>query len=268
MASDEKAIQDFLEKNPCMVPGARGEFDFGPSGHSPCRDTLIAQPRIKGIINRQPDFMWLANDSITFCPALIEIEAPSKKYFNKDGSPTADFTKAKNQLDEWKVILSKPENQLSFYNDFSVPQELRKRNFDPYFVLIYGRRKEYENDQILTDKRLTLVDRRSNQYLMSFDRIQPLYIDRPYVTSIVKNGKYHAKYLTPTFKPGPFEDQLLDFDNLDSAVENMAHTSDERKIFLKQRIPYWLPIIKQVLSNSQTNGVTFSMNDLYKQTNE
>lgn len=267
-SSDEEEFQKFFERNPCMVPGARSEFDFSPSGHPPVRNTLIAQPRIRGIINRQPDFMWLSSDSVVFCPVLIEIEAPIKKYFNQDGSPTAAFTKAKNQLDEWRTILSKPENQLSFYNDFNVPLDLRRNTFDPYYLLIYGRREEYENNQTLKDKRKTLVDKSSNQYLMSFDRLQPLYVDQSCITSNVKDGEYKTKHLSPTFKIGPHKNQLLDFENLIEAVDRMAYTSDERKVFLKQRIPYCLEKIKEEKSNTKGNRITISLNDLPKQIDE
>ncbi|PIB27166.1 Shedu anti-phage system protein SduA domain-containing protein [Maribacter sp. 4G9] len=91
-ADDETKFQTFFELNPSFMPGARDEFSImGQSGHEPFSNCLISQPKISGIINRIPDFMWLANDSAYFTPVIIEIEAPSKKHFRKDGNPTSHF---------------------------------------------------------------------------------------------------------------------------------------------------------------------------------
>jgi hypothetical protein len=88
---DEKQFQTFFERNPCYLPGARGEFDFGPSGHGPHLEALITQPKLDGLVTRNPDFLWFAYDSIVLNPILIEIEAPGKKYFNQDGTPHLFF---------------------------------------------------------------------------------------------------------------------------------------------------------------------------------
>ncbi len=231
--TDENAFQDFLEKNPALVPG--GNCVFGESGHAPYMLTLISQPSLNGLTERIPDFMWFAKDSLTFEPVLIEIEAPSKRIFNQNGTPSADFTKAKNQLTEWKAILKQPQNILKFYDEYNIPLDLRKLDFRPTFVLIYGRRSEYEGDDILTNKRANLMG--ENEMLMSFDRltINPKGVNS--TTSYVKNGKYHAKYVSPVmtiseiFKP--LYSNILD---LDKAIDNSMYIANSRKLFMKKKI--------------------------------
>jgi hypothetical protein len=259
-ASDEKAFQNFFEQNPCMLPGSRSEFDFGPSGHGPEHQALITQPKIRGIIKRQPDFMWLSYDSMTFCPVLIEIEAPAKKYYNRDGTVTKEFSKAKNQLDEWATVFHQTDYVSAFYSDFDICKDLRKSVFKPCYVLIYGRRSEYIHDQTLKNKRFTLVDKSSRQYLMSYDRIEPIFLNNSYVTCTVKDGKFFAKNISPTMTLGPMESQLLEIKKLVEAVDNMVYTTDERKVFLKKRIPYWVDKIKELNRKS----APFSSKDITK----
>ena len=259
-ADDETAFQKFFEQNPCMLPGSRSEFDFGPSGHGPEHQALITQPKIRGIIKRQPDFMWLSYDSMTFCPVLIEIEAPAKRYYNRDGTVTKEFSKAKNQLDEWATVFHQPDYISAFYSDFDISKDLRKSVFKPYYILIYGRRSEYMHDQTLKNKRFTLVDKSSGQYLMSYDRIEPIFLNNSYVTCTVKDGKFLAKNISPTMTLGPMESQLLEINKLVEAVDNMVYTTDERKTFFKKRIPYWIEKIKE----QKKRSTSFSSSDIMK----
>ncbi|WP_268329553.1 Shedu anti-phage system protein SduA domain-containing protein [Bacillus inaquosorum] len=80
-SENEKVFQDFFEKNPAMLPGAYGFF--GESGHAPYNNVLITQPVLQGLITKVPDFLWIASDSLNIYPIFIEIEAPSKKWFNQ-----------------------------------------------------------------------------------------------------------------------------------------------------------------------------------------
>jgi hypothetical protein len=94
----EKRFQSFFEENPCMLPGA---FSLNlKSGHYPFAGTVIAQPELTGLTSKIPDFMWIACDSGTVYPVLIEIEAPAKKYFTKKGKTTEKFNQAHDQLAE------------------------------------------------------------------------------------------------------------------------------------------------------------------------
>jgi hypothetical protein len=239
--NDEKAFQQFFEKNPGFLPGARAEFDYAPSSHGPHLDALITQPKINGLVMRNPDFLWFAYDSMVLSPILIEIEAPSKKYFKKDGCPTASFNNAKNQLDEWKTILSRPENILKFLNEFNLPKDLQDLYFKAYFVLIYGRRQEFAGNPWLTQKRSHLLSQSENQILMTYDRLQLQVMDsRNFRCCEVKMGRYIAKYLSPIFRLEILDSELLQIENLDKAIDQMMSTSNERKEFLIFKLPVLL----------------------------
>lgn len=243
-SSDESKFQDFFEQNPHFVPGSRDEFSgIGGSGHHPHLLCLIAQPKISGIINRQPDFMWLASDSSIFSPIIIEIEAPSKKYFKSDGKPTSHFNQAVHQLQEWQTILSRPENVLKFYEDYAIPQDLRDITFQPHFALIYGRRSEYKGDKMLSMKRGNILPH--NQTVMSYDRIFPNYLVNSFTCCNVKDGKYFAKYVSPIFHIGPDESHFLDIHDLEIAIKNSKSISAKRRQFLLKKLPYCLQFLKK-----------------------
>lgn len=242
--NDETKFQDFFEQNPHFVPGSRDEFSgIGGSGHNPHLLCLISQPKIAGLINRQPDFMWLASDSVYFSPVIIEIEAPIKKHFRKDGTPTSQFNQAVHQLQEWQTILSRPENILKFYEDFSIPQDLRELTFSPQFALIYGRRSEFKDDKLLKMKRGNLLQR--NQTLMTYDRIAPKYMVNSFVCCTVNDGKYFAKYVSPIFHIGPYEDDLLDIYDLDKAIMNSKSIPQKRRQFLIKKLPLCLEFLRK-----------------------
>ena len=85
------------------------------SGHLPFPHAVISQPRLQGVGARQPDFMWLGTNSMEFVPVLIEIEKPSKRWFNASGIPSSDFVQAQNQLAQWKSWFGDETNRMLFY---------------------------------------------------------------------------------------------------------------------------------------------------------
>lgn len=119
----EKDFQKFFEQNPSFLPGAR--TPGGNSGHYPLHCALITQPELRGLKTKFPDFMWVATHSAGWFPTLIEIERPSKKLFKSDGVPSADFTQAKNQLEQWRSWFNKPSNVLLFMEMYQVPDYMR-----------------------------------------------------------------------------------------------------------------------------------------------
>jgi hypothetical protein len=242
---DESKFQDFLEKNPMLVPG--GNSLFGESGHMPYLNTLIAQPSLNGLIRRIPDFIWLAKDSLTFNPILIEIEAPNKKVFTKSGEVTAEFTQARSQILEWKSILQQPQNIIKFYDEFDLPLSLRKLTFKPYYLLIYGRRHEFESSTTLTHKRSNIMG--PDEILMSYDRLDTNPKGIHAITSTLRNGMYIPKYISPiTMVSDAFRELYEAYPDLDSAVENSMYISKSRKQFIKTRIKSILNTPKVILN--------------------
>lgn len=226
-SKDEPIFQLFFEQNPHFMPGSRDEFSqLYPSGHPPHLNTLITKPKISGLINREPDFMWLSSDSSVFSPVIIEIEAPVKKYFLASGKFSEKLNRAIEQIQEWQTILSRPENVLTFYENFSIPLALRKLKFEPFYLLVYGRRSEFENNPLLIQKRANLM--KNNFKIISYDRLEIRYLNQDFICCKVKDGVYTAKYVSYNFK---YEnDRYKGIINIDKAIQKSASVSAESPI--------------------------------------
>lgn len=234
--SEERAFQVFFEKNPSFLPGAFGVY--GESGHPPYNNALITQPVLNGLTSKIPDFLWIASDSGTIYPIFIEIETPNKRWFKKNGVPTAEFTQAQSQLSDWKMWLSNPAHQSLFYENYNIDQKIAEgKNVKSQFILIFGSRSELEGNTELNQKRTQLI--RENETYMTFDRLSPNIKARDVITCKVKNRKYIAKFVSPTFRLGPvYAKELSKIDNKEEAINN-SELSDMRKKFILSRLNYW-----------------------------
>lgn len=235
---EETEVQDYLEKNPWLVPGH--STPGAVSGHSPLHCALITHPKLPGQDLLVPDFMWIATHSGAWFPTLIEIEKPSKRIFTRRGTPSAQFTQARHQLNQWRSWFKDPTNQLQFLDYYGIPWYFRDRTMTLHMILIYGRRSEFEDQPKLINQLGTLLPG-SDEELMSFDR---LHADTTMMDSItitaIGHGKYRAKRILPVFCTGPeLAHRLLSIAGFEEAVEVNPDISEARKLFLKRRIPYW-----------------------------
>jgi hypothetical protein len=236
-SKNEKIYQDFFEENPCLIPGAFGLI--GRSGHAPYPGAVISQPQLSGLFKRIPDFMWIANDSGTIYPVFIEIEAPSKRWFLDNGKQSDDFTQAHNQLAEWRQWFSRPNNVNLFLEYFQIPTSLTKgRAIRPLFLLIYGRRSEFEQKPYLNEKRKYLA--REDEFFMTYDSLAPDYNARNLLCVKIKDGNFIGISVPPTFTLGPtYADWHSKIVGKEDAVKRNRSITPARKEFLLKRIPYW-----------------------------
>jgi Domain of unknown function (DUF4263) len=236
---DERTVQAFFERNPSFLPG--GRTPGNPSGHAPFPCAVISQPVLPGLRSKIPDFMWIAKHSATWFPTLIEIERPTKKLFRADGNPTAEFTQAREQLNDWRTWFAKPENQQLFIATYGIPSNFRLgRNMQLHMFLVYGRRDEFENTPHLSEKRSGLLAG-TDEDLMSFDRIAPdeLLLDMLTVRA-EQPGKFRAISAPPLLELGPAsEDWLPWIKGVDGELEKTPLISEDRRRFLISRLPYW-----------------------------
>ncbi|MFI8578253.1 Shedu anti-phage system protein SduA domain-containing protein [Rossellomorea aquimaris] len=180
--SDEKIFQDFFERNPYYLPGATisNRLTEPDESYAPFPGAVIAQPPLRTDQIYIPDFLWLAYDKDTFYPVFIEIEAPSKKWFNKDGTLTAKFNQAYHQLMTWKNWFDKGDNKKVFFTTLRIPYFLSEKSIlEPKFFLIYGRDKEFtSNNKHLIRKSME----HSSFKLLTYDDLRISYKNM-YLTS-------------------------------------------------------------------------------------
>lgn len=235
-ATDERAIHSFLERHPCLLPGA---FSFPPSGHYPVWSGVISRPPLSADGHLIPDFMWIAVSSSTLWPVVIEIEAPSKRWFNKGGKPTHEFIEASTQLTQWKAWFNKPANQQIFLNTFQVPPEYqRDLEFRPQFVLIYGRRREFDDSPSL--RRLRAPQQREDEYHLTFDRLTPQYDSRNLICLRKGQSGLKAVAVPPTLVFGPGHAHAwCEVSGRKEAIAGCEWMTAARKEFLISRLAYW-----------------------------
>jgi len=169
-SQDERLLQAFLERHPSLLPGSN-TVD-GDSGHAAFPVAVISQPKLPGLSDRHPDFMWIATDSESVYPILIEIETPHKQWFYGNRAEIhSDLTHAQGQLAEWRAWFNQGHNRTLFLDMYQVPQLLSERRLSPRFVLVHGRRSNYAGSRLRQAKRAELA--REDERLMSFDRLTP-----------------------------------------------------------------------------------------------
>jgi len=169
-SQDERLLHAFLERHPSLLPGSN-TVD-GDSGHAAFPLAIVTKPKLPGLSDREPDFMWLAGDSGALYPVLIEIETPHKPWFYGERAEIhSAFTHAQGQLAEWRAWFNRGHNRTAFLDAYEIPRGLRDRRLSPRFVLVYGRRSDFENSRLRQMKRGELA--REDERLMSFDRLTP-----------------------------------------------------------------------------------------------
>ena len=234
----EPEVQAFLEKHPSLVPGYL--TPNVTSGHYPLHCSLITQPKLPGQDLYIPDFMWIATHSGAWFPTLIEIERPGKRIFKNDGTPSAAFTKARNQLNQWRSWFNDPSNVQQFLALYGIPEPMRSRTRRLSMILIYGRRSEFEDNPKLTLQRGSWLTGKDEE-LMSFDRLKANTSIRDAITvKAVGHGKYQAVRVPPVFTTGPIlAERLLCIEGIPEAIDQNTEIHEDRKAYLKRRITYW-----------------------------
>jgi len=237
-AGDESKVQAFLETHPCLIPQPT---QFIGNGQAPHPWALIAQPPLVGTTaKRIPDFMWITANSATLFFTFIEIEAPTKRVFRNDGIPTAEFTEAKNQIDEWRVLSKNSNLTDQFRTLFKIPDRLWSRRAKRFrFYLIMGRRKELNShSDLVNEKRVDLLGPDAEH--ITFDRLEPERRAENMLCVGVTNGRMTARSVPPTYHHSPF--YALSHAHIaerDKAIERSNWMSPKRRKFLIDRLPYW-----------------------------
>jgi hypothetical protein len=206
LASDvsEADVHKLLERHPSLLPGRHGVPLTG--GEGPFPSAVISKPPLPSWGGKIPDFMWIASDSVTLAPVLIEIEAPGKRWFTQAGQQTHELTQALNQLTDWRLWFEDGHHVAAFL-DF------------------------YRLDGLMQNEHQTVV---------SFDRLVPSEAASEYMCVTINADGYKALSVPPTLTLGPlWAESRAVMSGKGEAIDASAYLSPDRKAFLKKRMPYW-----------------------------
>jgi hypothetical protein len=233
----EPEVQTFLEAHPSMVPGAHvGLGRLGQSGHAPFPGALIAQPSLRGLTTRTPDFLWIAKDSVYLNPIFVEIEAPGKRWVTKAGQQHHQLTQALHQLQEWTDWFRSRENQSIFLEAYEIPLAMRRRQVEPVQLLIYGRQSE--NPEAIARLRRHLTTR--TRFVVPYEHLKPDADSFGYLTARLGPRGYEAVSVPPTVTLGPrYASEWRLIGGKTDAVACSDWMPAERRTFLAARFAYW-----------------------------
>jgi hypothetical protein len=242
----EPDVQKFLELHPSMIPGGSG--DVGPGGHHGSDlGVVFSQPRLTGAGRmREPDFMWVTRSTGLITPILVEIERPSKRWFNKDGTPNASFTQAHDQLNEWRAWFAKPGNDAIFRERFMLAGETYDhRPLQPQYVLVYGRQSEFESTDPVHEYPRALLGKRdlqarSGESFMTYDSLTPRY-DHSHAVTVKMRAK-GPKALAFSHDYGTSDRagaMALRVRGLTVALDRSVMMTDARRAYLADRLAHW-----------------------------
>jgi len=251
--SQEGPFQEFLERHPCLVPGGEGTGASFGGHHGSWGDVLFTQPPLPGIFKKVPDFMWLTKTSEDIIPVLIEIEAPGKPWLVKAGR-SAKLTQAEGQIAEWQRALDNSETRRQFADLYDFPPRWAlEYNLEPRFLLIYGRRAEFDDQRHRSRERRGL--RKASVNAMTYDRLKPLYGSRNAICVRLEGIRRKAIAIPPTFRLGPANaEDLARLDGLPDAMSENELIGEERRRFLLDRLPYWKRLGEESLRGESVGG--------------
>ena len=224
----EGDFQEFIEQHPCMLPRP---FNYGVGVTDNSFPGVISQPVLPSYDKKVPDFMVMTMNSSEYCATLIEIEDPAKKWFTTKGNPSANLTQAVNQINSWKIWFDEPKNKISFLDYYNVSIYSRKHyTFKQGYILIYGRR----DDKTLNYKtNKTRAQLQGNDAFMTYDRLAPNLALSNSLCVKLKNDRYQAVSIPPTFEyTENYDYHLCLIKGKKEAVNKNKYMNEEQKKYL------------------------------------
>ncbi|WP_343486852.1 Shedu anti-phage system protein SduA domain-containing protein [Allomuricauda sp. d1] len=264
---DEKAVQEFIEKNPFCILSALGGID---ANYAFLGNVVISQPQLKSADgDRAPDFLIVSRNSLNLYFNFIELEDPSKKVFKAtEQCPSSDFMQAYNQLKQWSSF-SKNEVQnycaellrTLFKDNFNNTPE-KKIHYN--HILVYGFSDEITKLGERYNNLLQEYFNESNLKHCTYSRmINELRFNQPFFTvkKDVKSNKFKAIGCTP-FRSYKI-DEWSEFHNIiDKEVvinESEYFTEDEKKKLINEISELDNKTVKEIIDiNINSPGITIT----------
>ena len=181
---EEQVYQSFLEKHTGFIP----------------RKFVQNHGIVLSLVLRKlpfgPDYktdFFFSKSTDDWNAVFIELEKPSSRFFRGNTNEFhADFSKALQQINQWKAWFLSDQNKGSFLSTVSAIQVPRHMARNPTFnkyVLVYGRRGEYEGNE--DRRRLVRASETDDFKIITFDSLAE-DLTRKYPLSI---GSRHNQYI-------------------------------------------------------------------------
>jgi len=240
----EQDLQKFLEENTEFIPR---EFVQNHGIHN-----RLVFRKLKIAENYTTDFLYLSKSSGDWNCVLIELEKPNSKFF-RDGTNDLhqDFISGLNQIDKWRAWFANGDNKQYFTNQALsfIRQPLFKNPCNIKYVLVTGRRKEFENNELRTS--IIQAKERDDFKILSFDSLLES-VDLNYALYLcVKKNEYFEIHSKDVLSDNVFvwtapehirmtkklkSDLVTTMEEYIQNVENGGDAAD--KLFLKQKKQY------------------------------
>jgi Domain of unknown function (DUF4263) len=179
--------------------------------------------------------MWVATDSSSLYPVLIEIETPHKAWFYGDRAEVhSDLTHAHGQLAEWRAWFGRGHNRTAFLEYYDIPPDMARRQLAPRYVLVHGRRGNFESSPRRREKRAELA--RPGERLMTFDRLTPAKNGVLY--SAVRKGQdgYRVASVPPSLTIFNTGEDYQRISGWEGALDNCRDMAASRRDYLKEQL--------------------------------
>jgi Domain of unknown function (DUF4263) len=141
---EEQFYQNFLEQNTHFIPR---EF---VQNHGVGLGLVLR--KLSFGADYKSDFFYFSKSSDDWNAVFVELEKPSSRFFKGSTNEWhGDFSRALQQITQWKAWLRSDQNKAGFLAAVSavqVPKHMASNPTYNKFVLVFGRRAEYEGNAI------------------------------------------------------------------------------------------------------------------------
>lgn len=233
---EEQRIQTFLEKRPQFLPNV--SRINATTNHGVYSSLIFPKFSLNGTFRRVPDFMYVTKSSIQACVNFVEIEEPSKKMFTENNDFNAEFNHAFQQLEDWRIWLDEGNNKAFLRTELCRAIQHPLMQTLPIvfkFILIYGRRSEYETNDI---RKARLSQKSSDPYqIMSFDRLDYSTFSSSLICVKKSDEGYYATNVSEDYDYNhPMRATHKHILRKVDAINSNDYISDERKAELVNKI--------------------------------
>jgi len=188
----EQIYQEFMENNTALVPR---EFI---QNHGVLFDLVFRKLSLaKDYIT---DFFYITKSSADWNCVLIEIEKPQSNYFKGASNKFhPNFQAALEQINRWRAWFDNRSNLDGFINGTLiglVPEVLRHNPCQINYVLVHGRRAEFEGNEI--KKGLIRGQERDDFHILSYDSLAESLHSKGELYLAIRKNEY-IEILSRTF---------------------------------------------------------------------